>query len=342
MRRCLQLAVCGKGFTAPNPMVGAVVVYKNRIIGEGFHRKYGEAHAEVNAIASVKDQSQLRESTLYVNLEPCSHYGKTPPCSELIIKKQIPRVIIGQSDPYPKVSGGGIRMLREAGIEIFCDFLKPECEELNKRFLTFHEKKRPYIFLKWAQSNDGFLDRSRTPGDGSSAVRFSGFFTQTAVHKMRAEEAAIMVGTNTALLDNPLLNVRYWSGNNPLRITLDRNLRIPESAHLYEEYPPTLLFTDRSNPAENEKFCKIDFSRQVIPQILQELYVRKVQSVIVEGGASLAQSFIQSGLWDEAQIETAKFRLEEGVKAPEIKGNLEIVQKCENSVFSVYKNGSIP
>ena len=208
MRRCMELAAHGKGRVAPNPMVGAVIVHQDKIIGEGFHQLYGGTHAEVNAINSVNDPSILRNSTLYVNLEPCSHHGKTPPCAERIIKERIPQVVIGHPDPFPEVSGKGIQMLKDAGIEVISDFLKPECELLNKRFLTFHCKRRPYIFLKWAQSGDGFLDYYRTVGDGKQAVRFSNSFTQRAVHKMRAEEASVMVGANTALLDNPSLNVR--------------------------------------------------------------------------------------------------------------------------------------
>ena len=302
MKRCLQLAGYGNGFVAPNPMVGAVIVHNDRIIGEGFHRKYGEAHAEVNAINSVADQSLLPDSTLYVNLEPCSHYGKTPPCAELIIEKQIPRVVVGLQDPYPEVSGRGIQMLREAGVEVVTDVLSDECSLLNKCFLTFINKKRPYIILKWAESNDGYMDSIRTPGDGKQAVRFSDFFTQTAVHKMRAEESAIMVGANTALLDEPMLNVRFWSGSDPLRITADKDLS----------------------------------------QIMDELYRQRIQSLIVEGGAKLLESFISEGLWDEARIETAEFSLGSGIKSPVLSGKLLDVQKCEKSIISIYKNVLYP
>ena len=304
MRRCLQLAGCGKGFVAPNPMVGSVIVHEDKIIGEGFHRKCGQAHAEVNAINSVADQSLLLDSTLYVNLEPCSHYGKTPPCAELIIKKQIPRVVVGLQDPYPEVSGQGIQMLRQAGVEVVTDVLTEECSSLNKRFLTFINNKRPYIILKWAESNDGYMDNIRTPGDGKQAVRFSNFFTQTAVHKMRAEESAIMVGTNTALLDEPKLNVRFWSGADPLRITID--------------------------------------TRSILPQMMDELYRKKIQSLIVEGGAKLLESFISEGLWDEARIETAGFSLGAGVKSPSLSGELLDVRKCEKSIISRYKNVLYP
>ncbi|GHS91173.1 riboflavin biosynthesis protein RibD [Bacteroidia bacterium] len=342
MGRCLQLAAYGKGHVAPNPMVGSVIVHEGRIIGEGFHRRYGEAHAEVNAINSVKDQSLFRDSTLYVNLEPCSHYGKTPPCSELIIEKRIPRVIVGHLDPYPQVSGRGIQMLRHAGVEVIFGVMSGECELLNSRFLTFIHKKRPYIILKWAQSNDGFLDHFRTFGDGNHAVRFSNFFMQSSVHKMRAEESAVMVGTNTAILDNPMLNVRFWTGRDPLRITLDKSRKIPEGVNFLDNSTPTLVFTDQSSLSDDDRYCKIDFTQPVLSQVMDELYRRKIQSLIVEGGAKLLESFISEDLWDEAQMETAGFSLGSGVKSPCIHGKLSDVQKCENSIISMYKNDFIP
>ena len=302
MRRCLQLAACGKGFTAPNPMVGAVIVHNDRIIGEGFHREYGGPHAEVEAILAVKDEKLLRDSTLYVNLEPCSHYGKTPPCADLICEKQIPRVVVGQEDPFPEVFGKGIKKLREAGIEVTCGILEKECKELNKRYLTYTLQHRPYILLKWAQSADGFMDQLREENDGKEPVKFSNTFTQILVHKTRAEEAAIMVGTQTLRLDKPALNVRYWKGNNPEKITAD--------------------------------------SKQSLQLQIQSLYERKIQSLMVEGGAKLLQSFLNENLWDEIQIEVAPFSLKNGIVAPTPKGTLQNVQKCENSILFHYKNGS--
>lgn len=299
MHRCLQLAAFGKGFTSPNPMVGAVIVHRDKIIGEGFHRKYKEPHAEVNAIASVGNENLLKQSTLYVNLEPCSHYGKTPPCSELIIEKQIPRVVIGHVDPFPAVSGRGIKMLQAAGVEVVCGVLEEDCKELNKRFLTYILQNRPYIILKWAQSADGFMDRFREEGDGQTPVKFSNSFTQMLVHKMRAEEAAIMIGKRTKLLDKPLLNVRFWQGNDP------------------------------------EKF--IADSSQSLKEQLYKMYEKGIQSLIVEGGAKLLHSFLEENLWDEADIEVVPFRLEKGVKAPHIKGRLFYVQKCEKSLIFQYK-----
>ena len=299
MYRCLQLAAYGKGFTTPNPMVGAVIVRNDRIIGEGFHRKYGGPHAEVNAIASVKEEQFLQDSTLYVNLEPCSHYGKTPPCSELIIRKQIPRVVIGQIDPFPEVSGNGIKRLEEAGVEVVCGILEKECRELNKNYLTFMQQHRPYIILKWAQSADGFLDKFREEGDGQKPVRFSNDFTQMLVHKIRSEEAAIMIGKRTKLLDKPALNVRFWIGNDPEKIIVD--------------------------------------SSKTLQEQLAELYKKNIQSLIVEGGSKLLHSFLAEDLWDETQIEIVPVFLKEGVRAPILfYGILQNVQKCENSTLFLY------
>ncbi|MDR1764144.1 MAG: bifunctional diaminohydroxyphosphoribosylaminopyrimidine deaminase/5-amino-6-(5-phosphoribosylamino)uracil reductase RibD [Dysgonamonadaceae bacterium] len=304
IRRCLQLAALGRGFTAPNPMVGAVVVHNGLIIGEGYHRKYGEAHAEVNAIASVRDESLLRESTLYVNLEPCAHYGKTPPCAELIVKKALKRVVIGHIDPFGKVSGRGAEILRQAGIEVVSGVLEEECKELNKRYLTYIQHKRPYVILKWACSSDGFMDRLREEGDGQRPFRFSNDFTQMLVHKLRAEEAAIMVGKRTMLLDKPQLNVRFWSGNDPLKTTADSRLPLSEQ--------------------------------------LSALRGQKIQSLIVEGGAKLLNSFLNEELWDEIQVEIAPFILGEGVPAPRPKGILKNIEKCENSFIFHYLNASKP
>lgn len=305
MSRCLQLAACGRGFTAPNPMVGAVIVHQGKIIGEGFHRKYGGSHAEVNAIASVKEEQLLKESTLYVNLEPCSHYGKTPPCSDLIIRKQIPAVVVGQIDPFPEVSGKGIEKLRKAGIEVVCGILEKECCTLNKHYLTFIKEHRPYIILKWAQSADGFIDKCREEGDGRKPVGFSGSFTQMLVHKLRAEEAAVMIGKRTERLDNPTLNVRFWHGNDPERMVAD--------------------------------------SSKTLQTRLQELYGKRIQSLIVEGGAKLLNAFLSEDLWDEARIEIAPVFLSEGVRAPVLlNGSLQNVQKCEHSTVFLYKNPSKP
>lgn len=316
MARCLELARGGEGNTAPNPMVGAVIVRNGKIIGEGFHRRCGEAHAEVNAVASVRDEALLSESTLYVSLEPCSHYGKTPPCAELIIRKGIPRVVVGCLDPFPEVSGRGVRMLREAGVEVVTGVMEEEARELNRVFMTFQLKKRPYVFLKWAQSADGFMDVSRNEA-GTGPVVLSSPETLRRVHHLRSEVAAIMVGTQTALLDNPSLTVRHWAGNSPVRVVLDRSLRLPASSHLLDGTVPTLVFTagDAAGRAGVE-YVRIDFGGNVPAQVLRALYERKLNSVMVEGGAALLNSFWEAGLWDEAWIETAPVVLHEGVKAP--------------------------
>ncbi|WFE86877.1 bifunctional diaminohydroxyphosphoribosylaminopyrimidine deaminase/5-amino-6-(5-phosphoribosylamino)uracil reductase RibD [Parabacteroides chongii] len=340
MARCISLARNGIGNVAPNPMVGAVIVHQGKIIGEGYHRKYGEAHAEVNAIASVRDESLLKEATIYVSLEPCSHYGKTPPCAELIIKKQIPRVVIGCLDPFPEVSGRGVRMLREAGVEVVTGVMEEEARELNRVFMTFQEKRRPYIYLKWAQSADGFMDRLRTD-NSLPAVVLSSSETLRRVHHLRANVAAIMVGTQTALLDNPSLTVRHWAGKSPVRVALDRTLRIPPHYHLLDGAVKTLVFTAvEAVSRENVEYVTIDFGQPVLPQVMRELYVRKLDSLMVEGGATLLGHFLEDGLWDQMLVETAPVNLESGVKAPDLSWvaslSLTDVKKVQDHVISVF------
>jgi len=317
MYRCLQLARIGNGFTAPNPMVGAVVVYNDRIIGEGYHQRYGEAHAEPNAINSVTEKELLRESTLYVNLEPCSHFGKTPPCANLIITSGIPRVVIGTLDPNPKVSGRGIQLMREAGIEVEVGVLEKECVELNKRFFIWQRENRPFVLLKWAQTRDGFIDVNRKePGDGP--VLISNLLTKQFTHKYRAQNQAIMVSTNTAVLDNPNLSVRRWSGKNPVRVTIDRTGRIPENYHLLDQSVRTLVFTEQTNKLTSEKleYITLPFDDGLIRNILQILSEKNIHSVLVEGGSQLLKSFISSGMWDEAHVEISPVELGDGVAAP--------------------------
>ncbi len=319
MSRCLQLAQNGGGYVAPNPMVGAVLVHDDKIIGEGYHQRYGEAHAEPNAINSVKDKELLKHSTMYVNLEPCSYFGKTPPCADLIVKSGIPRVVIGTLDPNPKVAGRGVEILRKAGIEVMVNVLVDECRELNKRFFIFQEQKRPYVLLKWAQTQDGFMDRIRT--DNSVApLQISNSITRQLTHKMRSENQSILVGANTVLLDNPSLTVRNWSGKNPVRIAIDRQGRIPDNFNLKDGIIPTIIFTekDQSNKTHLE-FVKINFETNCIPTVLNEIYKRNIHSVMIEGGASILTSFIESGLWDEANIEVSPQRITEGVAAPVLK-----------------------
>ncbi len=314
IRRCIELASNGLCNAAPNPMVGAVIVHNGKIIGEGYHAKCGEGHAEVNAIRSVKDETLLKEATIYVSLEPCSHYGKTPPCADLIISKGIPRVVVGCIDPFSQVSGRGIHKLREAGIDVTVGVLEEECKNLIRRFVTFNTQKRPYITLKWAESTDGYIDINRENG---SPVVLSTPVTSMYVHKQRAEHKAILVGRRTALLDNPSLTTRNWYGKNPLRLVIDRNLTLPAELKLFDHSTPTMVFTEKQkNSEDNLEYVALDFSKDILPQICTVLYDRKIQSLLVEGGTTLLQSFIDSELWDEIFVEHSEKVLYEGVKSP--------------------------
>ena len=316
MYRCLQLAQNGVSYVAPNPMVGAVVVCNDKIIGEGYHRRYGEAHAEPNAINSVKNKSLLAESTLYVNLEPCSHYGKTPPCADFIIEHKISKVIIGTLDPNPKVSGRGVELMRKAGIEVIVGVLEKECRELNKRFFIFQEQQRPYVLLKWAQTKDGFIDKKRTDRT-EEPLLISNAITKQLTHKMRAENQSILVGANTVLLDNPSLTVRNWSGKSPVRIAIDRQGRIPSDYNLFDRSILTLVFSEKYRENEhNLEFIKVVFDEHVLRSLLRILFERNINSVLVEGGASILNSFIEAGLWDEANIEISPVYIGDGVKTP--------------------------
>ena len=313
MQRCLQLAAMGAGKVAPNPMVGAVLVYKDRIIGEGYHQKYGEAHAEVNCINSVSeaDKKFIGESTLYVSLEPCAHFGKTPPCADLIIKNKIPHVVIGCSDSFEAVAGKGIERIKAAGANVTVGILEKECRELNKRFFTFHEKQRPYIILKWAQSDNGKIG-------GAERLFISNEFTNRLVHQWRAEEAAIMVGTITALKDDPALTTRLWPGNSPVRLVIDMDLKLPASLQLFDGTVRTIVFNAHKHEENSMlSYYKIEKGEPVLPQIVKALYKLQIQSVIVEGGAALLQSFINENLWDEARVITnTSLEIAEGVNAP--------------------------
>ena len=324
MSRCLELAAHGRGNVAPNPMVGAVLVADDMIIGEGFHRNFGDAHAEVNAIAAVNNEALLRRSTMYVNLEPCSHYGKTPPCAELIIRKKIPRVVVACLDPNPEVAGQGIKMLYDAGIEVITGVMEREAIELNRFFIAAHRHQRPYIILKWAQSADGFIDSKRQDAL-ETPVTFSNSLTRMIVHQLRAEVQAIMVGANTALLDNPSLSVRYWPGKAPVRVLVDRSLRVPEDCQLFDGKQQTFIFTTHypNTDAENKnrrnekvKYFTIDDSAFQLSEITSILYKNDILSLLVEGGACLHRSFFEENCWNELIIETAPFLLNEGVKSP--------------------------
>ncbi len=337
MRRCIDLALLAKGNNLPNPYVGSLVVYNNKIIGEGWHECYGEAHAEVNAINSVVDKSLLPESTLYVTLEPCFHYGKTPPCVDLIIKYKIPSVVIGTVDPYHEVAGKCIEKLKKEGVEVTVGILENELELLNKRFFTNIKRNRPYIVLKYAVSNDGFM------GKMSKNISISGAFSKRWVHKLRSEESAIMVATGTALTDNPQLNLRFPFGNNPIRVVLDRELRIPFSYNIYDSSQKTIVFTSK-NPEtsiKNVEFIKFEFDHpNFIENILSELYTRKISSILLEGGAAILRSFIENNLWDEAYIIRNKFlKLNEGLTAPTIPSKYySESEKLDNDLIEKYIN----
>ncbi len=327
MQRCLQLALPGAGNVAPNPMVGAVLVHDNIIIGEGYHKRYGEAHAEVNCINSVSEHNKplIEKSTIYVSLEPCAHFGKTPPCADLIIANKIPEVVIACKDNYLEVNGKGIEKLRLAGIEVIVGILEKQAAELNQRFFTFYQKTRPYIILKWSQSSDRKISKA-----DFTKIAISNELSNRIVHKWRSEEAAIMVGTNTALYDNPSLTTRLWKGNDPVRILLDKDLKVPASHHLLNGKIRTIIFNNIQNK-ESEKivYSKLIAGKSVIQQILMKLHQLKIQSVIVEGGAKLLQSFIDEDYWDEARVITnEQLIIGNGINAPSLK-NQELF-KTEN------------
>jgi diaminohydroxyphosphoribosylaminopyrimidine deaminase/5-amino-6-(5-phosphoribosylamino)uracil reductase len=341
IKRCIELAKNGLGKTYPNPMVGSVIVLNDSIIGEGWHQKAGEPHAEVNAINSVKDKTLLSKATIYVSLEPCSHYGKTPPCANLIVEKGIKNVVIGSIDTNSVVSGRGVKHLIANGCNVIVGVLEDECEELNKRFFTFHSKKRPYIILKWAETSDGFIDKLRGKNVKQSPNWISNSYSQQFVHKIRAEEQAILVGTTTALNDNPSLNVRSWFGINPIRIILDRALKIPKNYNLYDETVQTIVFTDvnsEKSVIKNKVFEQVDFSKNVPKQLCDILWKYEIQSIIIEGGAKTLQSFINENLWDEAFVFQGAVVFKMGLQAPKIRKAPILIQKISTDALKIYKN----
>ena len=322
MQRCLELAALGMGNVSPNPMVGAVVVHHDKVIGEGYHQKYGQAHAEVNAINDVivnftNAEELLKQSTIYVSLEPCAHYGKTPPCADLIIRHQIPRVVVGCRDPFAKVDGKGIEKLKDAGIEVRIGILEEECKWLNRRFFTRVQKHRPYIILKWAQTADGFF----APADNSQ-FWITGIESRKLVHQWRGQEDAVLIGKNTAAIDNPQLNVRYGERKNPQRVVVDRRLELSPALNIFDQTVETLIFNEVKTDIDgkNKYIALEDFDRYVPQYILYQLYLQDIQSVIIEGGATTLNHFIEFGLWDEARIFTGDANLSAGIKAPSIKG----------------------
>ena len=316
MSRCLDLARQGMGSVAPNPMVGAVIVHNGRIIGEGFHQHFGGPHAEVIAVNSVSDKNLLKEATIYVSLEPCAHHGKTPPCSDLLVECGFQRVVIGCKDTFSKVSGKGIEKLKKAGIEVEVGVLEQECRELNKRFFTFHERQRPYVILKWAQSKDGYLDRLR-PNDEKGVNWISSPETKVLVHKWRSEEQSILVGRKTVQNDNPSLTVREFSGTNPTRIIIDSQLQLPDNLNIFSDEAPSIIFNRVKNEVKgNIEYIRISETNTQL--ILHELYNRNILSVFVEGGSRTLQYFIFGNVWDEARVIVGNTNFHEGEKAPTI------------------------
>jgi diaminohydroxyphosphoribosylaminopyrimidine deaminase/5-amino-6-(5-phosphoribosylamino)uracil reductase len=341
MQRCIQLAKNGLGTTYPNPIVGSVVVYENKIIGEGWHKKSGEAHAEVIAVSSVKNKDLLKESTLYVSLEPCAHVGKTPACSTMIIQNKIPNVVIGCTDSSDKVNGKGINMLTNAGVNVTYGILEPECINLNKRFFTFHEKKRPYIVLKWARTIDGFIDLIREPLMPIQPNRITDEYAGMLVHKRRTQEQAIMVATETAQKDNPRLNVRDWSGIHPIRIVLDRTLKLNENLHLLDDTQPTIVFTEKKIKSKiNTNYIQISFGNNFYNEFFQVLYNKGIQSVFVEGGAKFLQNLIDNNFWDEAEEYIGNIKFIKGVDAPKILKNPEYTESFSENKRLTYINSN--
>lgn len=326
IKRCITIAKNGLGNTAPNPMVGSVIVHNNLIIGEGFTSEFGGNHAEVNAINSVIDKSLLKEATLYVTLEPCSHFGKTPPCSDLIIEHQIPNVVIGCLDDNPKVAGQGIKRLKTAGCIVTVGVLEDECKSHHKRFFTFHNKKRPYVILKWAETEDGFI--SPLTKENKKPVWITNPYSRQLVHKWRAEEQAILVGTKTVEDDNPSLTVRDWTGSNPIRIVIDRTHKLSKELAIFNSESKTIFISQK----------EIDFNKPVAQEICNYLHLQDINSLIIEGGAQTLQTFINESLWDEARIFCGKKTFHVGTKAPAIKGQLVSEQHLLEDTLKTYVN----
>jgi diaminohydroxyphosphoribosylaminopyrimidine deaminase/5-amino-6-(5-phosphoribosylamino)uracil reductase len=339
MQRAIELARLGAGEVSPNPMVGAVIVHNDSIIGEGYHERYGQAHAEVNAVKDALSkhpnaEALLLQSTIYVTLEPCAHYGKTPPCADLIIKHHIPKVVVGCRDPFDQVNGKGIEKLLAAGVEVVLGVMESECLDLNKRFFTRVQKQRPYIILKWAQTEDGFF----APGDGSQ-FWITGEASKRLVHQWRGEEDAVLVGKHTALADNPQLNVRYGSGKSPKRVVIDRNLELPGHLHLFDQSVETFVFNAIKTDVDGKvKYIALEDFDNFVPQyILFQLYLQDVQSIIIEGGAKTLETFISAGLWDEARIFAGKITLQDGIKSPVIHGDIISTYTVGDDTLTIMK-----
>ena len=338
IKRCIELAKNGLGTTYPNPLVGCVIVYENKIIGEGWHKKSGEAHAEVIAIESVQNKELLSSSTLYVSLEPCSHFGKTPPCADLILKYKIPNVVIGTIDPNSKVAGKGIQKLKDSGVNVTFGILEKEGNELNKRFFTFHRKSRPYIILKWAESADGFISpKNKTE---QKPVWISNEYSRQLVHKWRSEEQAILVGTQTIIDDNPSLTVRDWVGNNPIRVVIDRENTINSSYNVFDNQAKTIVFSNKEVTSNSDtiQYIKVDFDKNSTQVIVDKLFENNIQSIIIEGGKKTIQSFIDAHLWDEARVFIGGINLNKGTKAPKINNTIYSKSYLKKDTLLTYRN----
>lgn len=338
IKRCLQIAKNGIGTTRPNPSVGAVIVVDDVVVGEGFTSEFGGNHAEVNAINAVKDKAVLKKATLYVTLEPCAHFGKTPPCADLIVKHQLKRVVIGCLDSNPKVAGIGVERLQKNGIEVLVGILNDECRKHHKRFFTNQEKKRPYIILKWAETKDGLI--APTTKEKKQPIWISNTYSQQIVHKLRAQEHSILVGTNTVLTDNPKLNVRSWFGENPIRIVLDKSLRLFQNFNVFDKSVKTIIFTEDVNRTSEENliFESIDFSENIAIQICGVLQKHQIQSLIVEGGAKTLQTFIDANLWDEAHVFIGNTTFQNGVNAPILQVTSVTTQEIMNDTLKIFYN----
>ena len=330
MQICIDLALKGFPLAFPNPMVGCVIVHNDSIIGQGYHKQCGSHHAEVNAIASIENKELLEQSTLYVSLEPCAHFGKTPPCADLIVKSKIPRVVIGSLDTFSKVNGKGIQLLKEAGIDVVTNILEKECRAINNRFFTFHEKKRPYVILKWAQTSDGYI----APLNQKEPLWISSPESKKLVHQWRSQEQAILVGRKTAEHDNPLLTTREVEGKNPIRIVLDRELSLIKDLLIFNDDAPTLVVNDKLS---SENHIKVDFDN-LAPSLLKELHSRNIQSIIIEGGAQTLNTFIEAKVWDEARVFTSKKKLEKGIQSPLIQSVINHSEIIGNDKLTYYIN----
>jgi len=339
MKRCLELAKNGLGLVYPNPMVGSVIVHKGIVIGEGWHHKAGCPHAEVNAIDSVKNKALLSEATLYVNLEPCSHHGRTPPCADLIISNGIKKVVIGSVDTNEQVGGKGIKRLKENGVEVVVSVLEKEGRELNKRFFTFHEKKRPYVILKWAQSNDGFIFPDTSVAKKGQPFWISNSYSLQRVHQWRSEEAAILAGKRTVQLDNPKLNVRDFTGNSIVRIAIDRKLELDASLNFFDGSAETIIYNELKDETKGSiRFVQLDFSKDLVGQMMKHLHQIEIQSLIVEGGAYTLKAFIRSGSWDEARVFQGEQGFGKGLDAPVIHADQIYEEHVGNNLLHIYKN----